>query len=108
MIVINKLSSKGRYILSYSIVIPITPFVIFLFTGINIQLMDGFSLDSEFIICFLLIAELTIFISGFNFIAYQINLNEFLKSKENKVLKSLIIVNLMISTMIVLIMEFTI
>lgn len=108
MVFIHKLSSKDRYILSYSIIILILPFVIFLFTGINIQLMDEVSLDSEFIMCFLLITELIIFVSGFNFIAYQLNLDKPLKSKENKILKSLIIANLMISTMIVLIMEFVI
>ena len=70
--------------------------------------MNELSLDSEFIICFLLITELTTFISGFNFIAYQLNLDESSKSKENKILKSLIIANLMISTMIVLIMVFAI
>lgn len=106
MININKLSNRARYILSYSIIIPILPFVIFIFMGIDIELMDAFSLDSEFIISCLLIIELTIFISVFNFIAYQMNLDKSLKSKENKILKLLIIANLVISTTIVLIMNF--
>ncbi|MGL5352061.1 MAG: hypothetical protein ACRDA5_01900 [Clostridium sp.] len=101
----NKAKSNIAYILSYVLPMIFYPFILFLIVGINAQIINEISpmggLDN--IMSLIVIAEMSAFVSGINYIAYSIS-KKYLEVSENKrIFKRLVISNTIIITAIDLI-----
>lgn len=101
----NKAKSNLAYILSYVLPMLLYPFILFLIVGLNAQIVTAIapsgSMDNLMIL--FIIAEMSAFVSGINYIAYLIS-KKYLEVNENKkIFKRLVIVNTIIIALIALI-----
>lgn len=101
----NKAKSNIAYILSYVLPMLLYPLILFLIVGLNAQIVTAIapsgSMDNLMIL--FIIAEMSAFVSGINYIAYLIS-KKYLEVNENKkIFKRLVIVNTIIIALIALI-----
>ena len=93
---------SSKYIISYILPLPFNLFMMWYFMGVNIEILSLFKIGHlEYILRFLLIIEMTVIISFFNYLGYRSTLKNIDKEKSLSIYKKLVIINAVIMTMII-------